>query len=518
MALGYDWTNVASRTVYRGQSTVNFYIDVKLNRQDVTNNYSVVDTRLRSTIHNSLSGTGYNFTLTGAAGISGSGIWYFENETILTGQTTIYHNDDGSKVGTASAYCYNSYWGISESFSGNFELPTIARASEPSISPSSTFNIGETLTIKTNRKSNTFTHDLTLTFGSYTYQIGTNIGDSVTLNTASIANSLYQQIPNANSGTGTITCVTKNGTTQVGTKSITFTAKVANSNPTFNQAYSDTNSTTTTVTQNNQHIIRNKSTLQVSITNASAKNYATLSSSKVEINGTTYTGTFSGSTSTINVGTLNLSSSITAKVSVIDSRGNTTTKDLSITILDYNTPSAIITLQRESNYYSNTSINVNAEYSSLNNKNTITIKERHKKTTDSNWSSYTTLQDDVSATLTLDNNYSWDVEVLLQDKLESHTDTVSLDRGIPLVFYDIKRRSVGINKFPQNDSSFEVDGYFETTGNAKVGGTSTFTGAATFNGAINGNSGGTFKGTNKFQNPKNIQVYDGSNWINLFVD
>ena len=148
MALGYSWTNIASRVVYRGQATVTFWIDVKLNRQDTTNNYSVVDTRLTSTVVNNLSGSGYSFSLTGSSGISGSAVWTFENETILTGQTTIYHNADGTKTSSASASAYNSYWGINESFSGSFELPTIPRASTPSISPNP-FNIGDTITINT---------------------------------------------------------------------------------------------------------------------------------------------------------------------------------------------------------------------------------------------------------------------------------------------------------------------------------------------------------------------------------
>lgn len=458
MALGNTWTNIASKSVYVAPATITFYIDAKLNRQDISGNYSVVDTRLTSTISGSAAGSGYRFTLTGSNGISGDAVWYFGNETILTGQTTIYHNDDGTKVGSASAYCYNRYLGISVDFSGSFDLPTIARASEPTISPSSTFNIGDTITINTNRKSNSFTHTLSLSFGSYSYQIGTNVGASTTLNTSTIANNLYQQIPNANSGTGTITCITYNGSTQVGTKSVSFTAKVVNSNPTFNQAYLDTNSTTTTITQNNQQIIRNKSTLQINITSASAKNYSTLSSSKVVINGITYNGTFSGSSSTINVGTINVSSNTTAKVSVTDSRGNTTTKDLAITILDWVQPSAIIKLERESNYYSTTNINVNAEYSSLSNKNTISIKVREKKTTESTWGAYTTLNDDVTSQLDLDNQYAWNVQVVLEDRLATTTYNLVLDRGIPLIFFDREKRSVGINKFPQHNSSLEVDG------------------------------------------------------------
>lgn len=462
MALGYNWTNIASRSVARGQATVTFWIDVKLNRQDTTNNYSVVDTRLTSTVVNNLSGSGYSFTLTGSAGTSGSAVWTFENETILTGQTTIYHNADGTKTSSASAYCYNSYWGISESFSGNFTLPTIPRASTPSISPSSTFNIGDTITINTNRASTSFTHTLNLAFGSYSYQIATGVTDSTTLDTSTIANNLYQQIPNAAQGTGTLTCVTYSGSTTIGTKTLSFTAKVVNSNPTFDQAYQDINPTTIAITDDSTYIIRNQSHLQIYVTNTSAKNYATLASLKAVIEGVEYVGDLRGSGGSIETGTLNIASDTVAQVILTDSRGISTTKNLSIKILNWELPTAIISLGRQNNFYSETDIKVDANYSYLTvdniNKNTITIKVRSKKTTDQSYGAYTTLQDNVTTTLTLDNNYQWDVQVLLQDRLGSTTYNLAIDRGIPIIFFDRLRRSVGVDCFPQYDSSFEVNG------------------------------------------------------------
>ncbi len=462
MALGYNWTNIASRSVVRGQATVTFWIDVKLNRQDTTNNYSVVDTRLTSTVVNNLSGSGYSFTLTGSAGTSGSAVWTFENETILTGQTTIYHNADGTKTSSASAYCYNSYWGISESFSGNFTLPTIPRASTPSISPSSTFNIGDTITINTNRASTSFTHTLSLTFGSYSYQIATGVTDSTTLDTSTIANNLYQEIPNAAQGTGTLTCVTYSGSTTIGTKTLSFTAKVVNSNPTFDQAYQDINPTTIAITDDSTYIIRNQSHLQIYVTNTSAKNYATLASLKAVIEGVEYVGDLRGTGGSIETGALNIASDTVAQVILTDSRGISTTKNLSIKILNWELPTAIISLGRQNNFYSETDIKVDANYSYLTvdniNKNTITIKVRSKKTTDQSYGAYTTLQDNVTATLTLDNNYQWDVQVLLQDRLGSTTYNLAIDRGIPIIFFDRLRRSVGVDCFPQYDSSFEVNG------------------------------------------------------------
>lgn len=383
-----------------------------------------------------------------------------------SGTINVTHKNDGSLSGYAYAKFTKggtSAWtpnngGVSTNWTA---LTTIARASQPSINTrpqnSPDFNIGDTITIHMNRKSTAFTHTVTLYFENYSYQIATGVTDNCKLDTSTIANNLYQQTPNANVGEGNITVITYNGSTQIGTKSCLFYAHVVNSSPTFSAEYQDINSTTEAITGNNQQIIRNNSNLQVAVTNAQAKNYATLSSAKVNINGTNYTASFSGSSATFNIGTLNLSSNTTAVVSVTDSRGITTSQNLTLIILDWQLPTAIIKLQRENTFYSNTSINVNADYSSLDNKNTITIKIREKKVSESTYGSYTDLQDEVTTQLTLDNNYAWDVQVLLQDLLGSTTYNLTLDRGIPIIFFDRLKRSVGINCFPADQESLEVN-------------------------------------------------------------
>ena len=231
-----------------------------------------------------------------------------------------------------------------------------------------------------------------------------------------------------------------------------------NAEPTYDVAYLDTNATTTAITNNDQQIIRNNSTLQINFTNMSAKKQATLTSAKITIDGTTYTGTISGSTCTINIGTLNLSSNTTAKAVVTDSRNVAITKTFTIIILDWQLPTAIITLERQSNYYSATDINVDADYSSLDSKNQITLKVRSKKTTESTYGAYTTLQDNVTSVITLDNLYSWDVQVLVQDSIGSTTYNLSIGIGLPILYIDRFKRSVGVECFPQNNNSLEING------------------------------------------------------------
>ena len=444
------------------------------NSTNTTNNTSNITCTATFSASNSNWYTSYASTLTiywhdnrenydrQVASISFAGIDQYSSKT-ASGTINVTHKDDGTLSGYAYAYfskgSTTTGWACNSGgvYNSWTALTTIARASQPTVTPS-TFNIGDTITINTNRKSTAFTHTLTFYFGNYSYQIGTGITDTVTFDTSTIANEMYQQIPNASVGEGNVTAVTYNGTTQIGTKNVIFNAKVTNSNPTFSAEYQDINSRTVAITDDNQQLIRNNSALQIAISNASAKNYATLSSLTAVINGTTYTGSLRGTGGSIDVGTLNLSSNTTAQVILTDSRGISTTQNLNLIILDWVLPTAIISLQRQNNFYSETDINVNAEYSSLDNKNTISIKVREKKASDSTYGSYTTLQDDVTTTLTLDNNYAWDVQVLLEDAIGSTTYNLTLDRGIPIAFFDRLKRSVGINCFPADQESLEVNG------------------------------------------------------------
>ena len=384
-----------------------------------------------------------------------------------SGTINVTHKDDGSLSGYAYAvfekggtsWAAPNTGGVATDWTA---LWSIARASSPTISPSDTFNIGDTITINTNRASSSFTHTISLIFGSYTYQIGTGIAGSVTLDTSTIASNLYHQIPNAAQGTGTISCSTYNGSTLIGTKTKTFKAKVVNSNPTFNAYYRDLNPTTTAITDDSSYIIRNKSNIQIWLENVSAKNYATAETLIAIIEGVTYEGSLRGTGGEIDLEPLNLVSDTTAQVILTDSRGIATTQNLTIKVLDWQLPSAIIDLQRQNNYYSPTNIKVDANYSALIvddvSKNTISIKTRYKKTSDSTYGSYTTLQDNVTSVLTLDNDYAWDVQVLLEDELGSTTYNMVVPRGIPIAFFDRSKGSVGFNCFPQNNKSVEIDG------------------------------------------------------------
>lgn len=381
---------------------------------------------------------------------------------VASGELAIGHDNNGAKSFSAYAECAIYVTSVNCKGSGSWSLPDIGRASQPSLNTwpnnSPDFNIDDTIVVHMNRKSTVFTHTVVLKLGSYSYTVGTGVTDNVSLDTDKIASSLYAQMPNSNEMTGEIVVTTYSGSTVIGTSSCAIIAHVVNSNPTLDASYEDSNSATVAITENNQYIIRNNSTLKISVSNAKALNSATLKSITAVVNGNAYTGTLSGSTGTINVGVVNVSHDTEVTVKLVDSRGNAGQKKITVLVYDWTLPSAIIKLNRKSNYYSESILNVNANYSSICEKNEVTIKYRTKKVANSTYSTYTTIQNNADTNFTADNEYEWNVQVEVSDRIGKTTYNLILPKGIPVVYVDIKKNSFGVNCFPKHDKSLEING------------------------------------------------------------
>lgn len=393
---------------------------------------------------------------------SSARIKLYTGTVVASGELAIGHDNNGSKSFSAYAECAIYTSAVNCKGSGSWSLPDIGRASQPSLNTwpnnSPNFNIGDTIVVHMNRKSTVFTHTVVLKLGSYSYTIGTCVTDNVSLDTDIIASNLYSQMPNSNSMTGEIAVTTYSGDTVIGTSSCAIIAHVVNSNPTFDVSYEDSNSNTVAITENNQYIIRNNSTLKISVRNAQALNSATLKSITSVVNGNAYTGTLNGSTGTINVGVVNISYDAKVTVKLTDSRGNEGIREITVLVYDWTLPSAIIKLNRKSNYYSESILNVNANYASIGGKNEVTIKYRTKKVANSTFSTYTTIQNNTDANFTADNEFEWNVQVNVADKLGNTTYNLLLPRGIPIAYVDTKKNSFGVNCFPKNEKSLEING------------------------------------------------------------
>ena len=393
---------------------------------------------------------------------SNTRIKLYTGTVVASGELAIGHDTNGAKSFSAYAECAIYVTSVNCKGSGSWSLPDIGRASQPSLNTwpnnSPDFNIGDTIIVHMNRKSTVFTHTVVLKLGSYSYTIGTGVTDNISLDTDKIASSLYAQMPNSNAMNGEIIVTTYSGSTVIGTSSCAIIAHVVNSNPTFDVSYEDSNSATVAITENNQYIIRNNSTLKISVSNAQALNSATLKSITAVVNGNAYTGTLNGSTGVINVGVVNVSYDAKVTVKLTDSRGNEGIREITVLVYDWTLPSAIIKLNRKSNYYSESILNVNANYASIGGKNKVTIKYRAKKVANSTFSTYTTIQNNADTNFTADNEYEWNVQVNVADKLGNTTYNLILPKGIPVAYVDIKKYSFGVNCFPKHDNSLEVNG------------------------------------------------------------
>src|SRR5699024_3713500 len=129
---------------------------------------------------------------------------------------TVNHASDGGKslmisaVFQIRATLSGTYYGTI-SASANITLDSIPRASSVS---AANMRMGTAGKINISRASSSFTHTLTYSFGNTSGTIATKT--TATSVSWTPALSLASQIPNATSGTCTITCTTYNGNTNIG--------------------------------------------------------------------------------------------------------------------------------------------------------------------------------------------------------------------------------------------------------------------------------------------------------------
>lgn len=133
---------------------------------------------------------------------------------------------------------------------------------------------------------------------------------------------------------------TFSGDTSLGYGSLKSTFKIVDANPTFDASlisFKDTNTKTTGITGSNQTIVQNKSTLSVTCGAATAYKGATISKYEVTLNGVTETITTANG-GTVSMGAVAKDGNLKISVKVIDSRGNSVTKEKDITIIPYSKP------------------------------------------------------------------------------------------------------------------------------------------------------------------------------------
>ena len=348
---------------------------------------------------------------------------------VASGSKTLTHKADGTRSFDVYIEGGINTYAVNCKGSKSFDLDTIPRASSISCT---TADIESKPTITISRASSSFTHTITYKFGSLTGTIATKTS-STSITSWTIPADFYKQIPNAKTGEGTLTCTTYSGTTQIGdptTCKLSVTTDKAKCEPTVSGSVVDKNASTIALTGNKSTLVRYKSTAlcTLSVTlNKSAGSIKTKTINNVALSG-----------NTITLEIPNVENNV-FEFYAKDSREYSNTDKETPTLVPYVKLTNNATAQRTDPTSGNATLKFEGNYFKGNfgaADNTLTVKYRQGSSGD-----YTT----VTPTISNNNTYSatvsltgleytkaFEYEVVVEDKLESITKKVTLQKGIPV--------------------------------------------------------------------------------------
>ena len=433
---------------------VTLSVSITQNSQSISNNSSNVTVTVSATYtggsfnrnscngYVTIDGTKYEFTASFNRNQATGG-----TDQLYVKTVNVPHNSDGTKTLSVYAYFETGVSSGNINASASKTLTTIPRASTPKLNVTGV-DMGGKVTITTNRASTALTHDLAYSFAGSAYvTIATGVGDSYTWTTPDLAS----KIPNATSGTLTIRCTTKNGSTDVGVKSVAMTLKVpASVVPTISGV--TTAEATSGLAAQFGAFVKSKSKIKVSITAVGAKG-SIIKSYSSTFNGKTYSGAPWTSE------TVSSSGSLSLVVKVTDSRGRTASKTVTVTVLDY-APPAIYALQayridadgaeNQEGVY----IAVRYKYgvTTLGNKNTASMVLEYKRSTETEWATLltnTALSADTTAQIkdrTFSIDYQYDLRMVVNDWFGPSQPYTTVVAG-GAVIMDIRADGLGLGLF-----------------------------------------------------------------------
>lgn len=358
-------------------------------------------------------------------------------QVLASGQKVITHNNDGSRRVAMKIEAGIYVWSINKDGSATFDLDTIPRASTIGAADA---NIGSNTTIVVNRKSTAYTHSIAYKFGSLSGYItadgktsSSESKYSATTISFAIPTSFYAQIPNAKTGTCTLTIKTYSGSTQIGdaqTCTFTVTAPQSACAPSVSGTVIDSNATTKALTGDESKLVRYYSTALCTIT-ATAKNSATISDKKIG------GAVVSGNTRSISKVEKN-----TVSFYAKDSRGYEATANVGFTLIPYVLLTNNSSGQRTDPTSGNAKLTIkgdfyNGSFGAVD--NALTIKYRIAESGGS-YGSYISVTPSVNgnaytasvALSGLDYESKYNIQIVAADKLASVTKTVEIRRGIPV--------------------------------------------------------------------------------------
>lgn len=431
------WT-VGSQSVANNNSSVT----VKVQLVSTGASYTINSTASKS---GSLTINGTKYTFSFSAALSGN-----QTKTLYTKTVTVGHNADGSKtcafastIGIKVTLGGTYYGDVTASGSGTFD--TIPRATTPTLSASSV-NMGASITINMPRASGSFDHTLTYTFGKATGTIGTDLGTSKAW---TVPLSLASQIPSGTSGTCTITCKTYNGSTLVGTKSVSFTAKVpASVVPTISAV--SISETVEGLGAKFGAFVQGKSKVKISITAAGAYG-STIKTYKTTVDGKSYSG------ATPTTGTLS-SGNKTVTITVTDSRGRTAKSTRTFSVVAYTAPTisvlnAVRALEDGTENYDGQHAKIACTFAvaPVGDKNSSAYTLEYKTKSGTTWTKIQagtgyTLNTTVTTDSLFDVDSAYDIRLSVTDYFTTIRKTVEIPTAFTLLDFNASGRAVAFGK------------------------------------------------------------------------
>lgn len=380
---------------------------------------------------------------------------------LATVSRTVNHASDGSKSLTISAVFQiratlsGTYYGTI-SASANITLESIPRASSVS---AGNMTMGSAGTISINRASSAFTHTLTYSFGNTNGTIATKT--TATSVSWTPALSLASQIPNAISGTCTITCTTYNGNTNIGSKTCTLTLSIpASVKPTISSLTASRIDGEVPSTWG--IYVQTKSKVKLTINGAAGSYGSTIKSYSITGGG------YSGSASTLTTGFLNNSGTITFKATVTDSRGRVSAEaSVSITVTAYSPPYCNSSLSQRC--LSNGTLDddgtyihamVSFGYSTCSGKNTLKTSVQYKQVSAEQWTDAgVTFASNTAFTYgkgQISTETSYDVRYTLEDAFSTISVQAIVSTAAVVMDFKSGGKGVAIGKVSERDNTFEV--------------------------------------------------------------
>lgn len=397
----------------------------------------------------------------------------------------VNHNPDGTKSITISATLHadiSNYGSATASF--NLPLTNIPRASSVT-APNSV--IGSNINITVNRAANTFKHAIRCAW----YGKNTVIANDVDTSFAwTIPKDFANDIPNSESGWGTLIVETYSGGKKIGEKSTTFTATVPDDvKPKLTGfTLTDTNTAAASVVPGEQAFIQILSNIKVNFGQMTGAYGSTITGYYAEIVGKNQSTTTQGGS----LGIMNYSGNVTIRASVTDSRGRTSnTIERTVNILEYFAPISSISAIRSGAQSSTLTITRNAKVAPLTvngvqkNQMKLTFKvakfgsNDYKVDTGSAGGTWTTVSSLVNSNANLQGEYaansSWTVLGILEDKFTSSEFAVNVATEQVVLSYD--RYGIGVGKIRERGAldvkgNTFIDGYLhhciERSGNVST--------------------------------------------------